>query len=87
MARNEQIYQAAQRYSDSMDEFQRYHTYPRTAFIDGAEWADKHPKEGMVSLSEVCTWLQNNIDDYATSHGVSSDCLIHALCAVFQQNG
>ena len=26
-----------------MDEFQRYHTYPREAFIDGAKWADEHP--------------------------------------------
>lgn len=87
MARNEQIYQAAQRYSDSMDEFQRYHTYPKEGFRAGAEWADKHPKKGVVSLYEVCSWLQNNIDDYTTSHGVSSDCLIHALCTAFQQNG
>ena len=41
MGRKDQICKAGQEYSDSMDEFQRYHTYPRAAFIDGAKWADE----------------------------------------------
>ena len=41
MARINEICQAAQNYSDSMNEFERYHTYPRSAFFDGAKWADK----------------------------------------------
>lgn len=32
MERKNQICEAGQRYFDSMDEFQRYHTYPREAF-------------------------------------------------------
>jgi hypothetical protein len=43
MERKNQICEAGQQYLDSMDEFQRYHTYPREAFIDGAKWADEHP--------------------------------------------
>ena len=43
MERKNQICEAGQQYLDSMDEFQRYHTYPRDAFIDGAKWSDEHP--------------------------------------------
>ena len=43
MERKDQICKAGQEYSDAMDEFQRYHTYPRDAFRDGAKWADEHP--------------------------------------------
>ena len=43
MERKNQICEAGQQYLDSMDEFQRYHTYPKGAFIDGAKWADEHP--------------------------------------------
>lgn len=54
MERKEQIYKAAQQYSDSMDEFQRYHTYPKAAFIYGAKWADEHPnnKENIENKQE-----------------------------------
>jgi hypothetical protein len=80
MARNEQIYQAAQRYSDSMDEFQRYHTYPREAFFDGVEWADKHPNTEDIETLLAYTykglgWLAENVEfdmgtmgDRALSH-------------------
>lgn len=37
MTRKEQICEAGQQYLNSMDEFQRYHTYPIDAFIDGAK--------------------------------------------------
>lgn len=34
------------------------------AFVDGAEWADEHPKSEMVNKQEfierVCKWLYNN---------------------------
>ena len=48
MERKDQICDAGQQYLDSMDEFQRYHTYPRDAFIDGAQWADKHPNPDTI---------------------------------------
>lgn len=52
MGRREQIREAGQQYLNSMDDFQSYHTYPREAFIDGAKWADEHPKPGMVNKQE-----------------------------------
>ena len=61
MGREKQIYDAGQLYSDSMDEFQRYHTYPKEAFIAGAKWADENPKNGMVSLDKVEKYLRENI--------------------------
>jgi hypothetical protein len=57
MERKKQICEAGQQYLNSMDEFQRYHTYPKGAFIDGAKWADENPKKGLVSLDKVCEML------------------------------
>lgn len=61
MGRQKQIYDAGLEYQDSMDEFQKYHTYPKGAFIDGAKWADENPKDGMVSLDKVEKYLRENI--------------------------
>ena len=62
MTRKDQIFEAGQKYLDSMNEFQRYHTYPREAFIDGAKWADENPKPEMVNRQEfierACDYLQ-----------------------------
>lgn len=68
MERKNQICKAGQQYSDSMDEFQRYHTYPRNAFIDGAKWADEHPMPEMVNKNEfidkACAWLEELADGF-----------------------
>lgn len=32
-------------------------TNMRNDFIEGVKWADKHPKEGLVSIDKVCDWL------------------------------
>lgn len=67
MTRKDQICKAGQEYSDSMDEFQRYHTYPRDAFIDGAKWADKHPNTEDIETVLAYTykglgWLAENVE-------------------------
>jgi hypothetical protein len=67
MERKDQIFDAGQEYSDSMDEFQRYHTYPRDAFIDGAKWADKHPNTDDIETVLAYTykglgWLAKNVE-------------------------
>lgn len=67
MTREEQIYDAGQLYSDSMDEFQRYHTYPKGAFIDGAKWADEHPNTENIETILAYTykglgWLAENVE-------------------------
>lgn len=67
MTRRKQIFDASQEYQDSMDEFQRYHTYPKSAFIDGAEWADKHPNTEDIETVLAYTykglsWLAENVE-------------------------
>ena len=34
------------------------------SFIEGAKWADKNPKDGMVNLDDVVYWLENNVNNY-----------------------
>lgn len=69
MERKNQICEAGQQYLDSMDEFQRYHTYPREAFIDGAKWADEHPNT--KTLKSITTnkkilkvWCKRNMSTH-----------------------
>ena len=80
MGRQKQIYDAGQLYSDSMDEFQRYHTYPRDAFIDGAKWADEHPNTEDIETVLAYTykglgWLAENIEaDMGTTRERALSC-------------
>ena len=67
MERKDQIFEAGQKYSDAMDEFQRYHTYPREAFRDGAKWADEHPNTDDIETVLAYTykglgWLAENVE-------------------------
>lgn len=67
MTRKNQIFEAGQQYLDSMDEFQRYHTYSREAFIDGAKWADEHPNTEDIETVLAYTykglgWLAENVE-------------------------
>lgn len=32
-----------------------------TAYMKGAEWADENPKDEMVSLNDICGWIDQNI--------------------------
>lgn len=67
MTRRKQICEAGQQYQNAMDEFQRYHTNPKAAFIDGAEWADKHPNTDDIETVLAYTykglgWLAENVE-------------------------
>ena len=67
MERKDQIFEAGQEYSNLMDEFQRYHAYPRDAFIDGAKWADSHPNTEDIEAVLAYTykglgWLAENVE-------------------------
>jgi hypothetical protein len=80
MERKNQIFEAGQEYSNSMNEFQRYHTYPKEAFIEGAKWADEHPNTDDIETVLAYTykglgWLAENVEfdmgtmgDRALSH-------------------
>mgnify|MGYP003532339112 CR=1 FL=1 len=61
MERKNQICEAGQQYLDSMDEFQRYHTYPREAFIDGAKWSDEHPDSKHIEEYVLKTFVQEHV--------------------------
>lgn len=37
---------------------------PRTAFIRGAEWADRNPRKGLWDSEKVIQWLQDHADLY-----------------------
>ena len=30
----------------------------RKYFIEGARWADEHPRKGLVDINKVCQWLR-----------------------------
>lgn len=80
MTRIKQICEAGQQYLNSMDEFQRYHTYPREAFIDGAKWADEHPNTEDIETVLAYTykglgWLAENIEaDMGTTRERALSC-------------
>ena len=40
-------------------------------FCFGARWADKHPKEGLVSIEKACEYLESAIRPYM---GYSATC-------------
>lgn len=42
------------------------------AFIEGAKWADEHPKEGLVSIDKACEYLESAIRPYM-GYGTTSD--------------
>ena len=59
MDREEQIKQAAEQYAwvGNLYDLQ-------SAFTVGAKWADENPKKGLVSIDDVCRWIEENIWDF-----------------------
>ena len=31
----------------------------KDGFVAGAQWADEHPKKGLVDIDRACEWLKN----------------------------
>lgn len=60
MSREEEIKQAAKnradQYEHPVDWNNCYHHY-----IQGAEWADQHPREGLWDADKVCKWISERI--------------------------
>lgn len=48
----DEIYKAAKEYSDSLDEFAKFHTYPREAFRAGAQWANDEIVKRTLAILE-----------------------------------
>ena len=62
MKRQEQIIDYANSFKGIGVENEELKETIRMAVIDGAEWADAHPNEGLVSIDKVCEYLANHID-------------------------
>ena len=68
MTREEQIKQAEVKYSDNtLFDGCDYigQVAKQEAFIAGAKWADKHPKEGLISIDNVEKYLKKHIILYS----------------------
>jgi hypothetical protein len=63
MKRKEQIQNAAADHRDCVccDFYDPIADARQESFIEGAEWSDEHPKEGMVSLEDVCKFLDEHL--------------------------
>lgn len=73
MTREEQILNKAIDYSFIEDNYLEYDDcgdvcddkdFIQKAFESGANWADEHPKEGLVPIDRVCAYLEMRLDDY-----------------------
>ena len=73
MTREELIRLAADKYSDNSNNYMEWSDgwvdytdieYVESAFKAGVKWADEHPKDGLVSIDEVCEYLEMRFDSY-----------------------
>ena len=63
MTREEEIKQAAKIRADQYEHPVDWnHCYQH--YIQGAEWADQHPKKGLWDGDRVIAWLKENIGEY-----------------------
>ena len=60
MDRKDMIIDAATNYGYAVAGGSLERPYISTAYMKGAEWADKNPREGMVSIDDVCDYLYDN---------------------------
>lgn len=59
MKRDEQIKEYLKERNIPMDSLEA------NSIIEGIEWADEHPKEGLISIDKACEWLEDNLFDHA----------------------
>lgn len=55
MTREELLYNEANKYAFDLDVGDL--NTNRDTFIDGAKWADEHPRKGLVDIDKACEWL------------------------------
>jgi hypothetical protein len=60
MERDEQI----KNFANSQVDCEFFDEKVYDSIILGAKWADEHPKEGLVSIDKVCTYLEMRLDEY-----------------------
>ena len=76
MSREEEIKQSAKnradQYEHPVDWNRCYHHY-----IQGAEWADQHPRKGRWEGEKVIKWLRAHIDNYANYNIKTDECFVN----------
>jgi len=69
MTRKEEILQAADKYIHKRvyeeDCGRTGDTF--SAFIEGSEWANSHPRKGLVDIDKVCEWIKEYGNAYITA--------------------
>ena len=56
-------------YSTVIEKMVDYNNIWRGPFIAGAEWADQHPRKGLVDIEKACEWIKQNISRYLFNTG------------------
>jgi len=72
MSREEEISKFAYDYSKQNYKGDSYEAYAEKediakACIDSINWADQHPRKGLVDIEKACKWIEENIYDYYTT--------------------
>jgi len=68
MTREEEIKKAAFEaypekigYDSIIEKFKDYNLHDRMKFIEGAKWADEHPRKGLWDSEKVVEWIGGHI--------------------------
>lgn len=85
MTREEEIKQAAKnradQYEHPVDWNNCYHHY-----IQGAEWADQHPRKGLWDSQKVLDWVKKTFSETDKRFNKNySDMLIKCLCKAMEE--
>ena len=84
MSREEEIKQAAKnradQYEHPVDWNNCYHHY-----IQGAEWADQHPRKGLWDAKKVVEFIKNNVREYHKSGVFNVGDFINNLCKAMEE--
>ena len=51
-------------YSTIDDTIHDYNLRDRKIWLNGAEWSDEHPKNGLVDIDKVCAFLEKYMRHY-----------------------
>ena len=77
MTREEEIKQAANSFTYVIRDCATSRT--EEDFIQGAKWADEHPKSGLVDVDGACGWLMDNLQTYSEMTPLMIDFFVGAF--------
>ena len=63
-----EAYPANISYSTVIEQNVDYNRNSREIWLKGAEWADEHPKEGLVDINRACEFLEEHSEKYMKFH-------------------